>query len=187
MVELLLKGARDANNRTVRHNFHANVWDGALFAFGLSLVSLTTVLPVFVKRIGGGSVAIALIVVIWNIVTNFPQIFVAHFVQRYPFKKKIFLLTALLQRLPWLMMGLLTFAILNVSSHAALLLFFFIFALAAFGGSITVPSWFDIDFEIDAGKTTGALVRSARAVWRDSRRLRRISGEVDFGHGAVSK
>ncbi len=144
MVEWLLKGSRDANNRTVKHNFQANIWDGALFAFGLSLVSLTTVLPVFVKRIGGSSVAIALIVVIWNIVTNFPQIFVAHFVQRYPFKKKIFLITALLQRLPWLMMALLTFAIVSVSSNVALPLFFFIFALAAFGGSITVPSWFDI-------------------------------------------
>jgi MFS family permease len=160
----LLKGTQEANNRTVRHNFHANIWDGALFAFGLSVASLTTVLPVFVKRIGGGSVAIALIVVVWNIVTNFPQIFVAHFVQRYPYKKKIFLFTALLQRLPWLLMGLLAFATLKVSSDVALPMFFVIFALAAFGGSLTVPSWFDMISKLTPVKLRGRLF-SLRALF----------------------
>jgi ketosteroid isomerase-like protein len=38
---------------TVRWNFSANVMDGALYAFALSFVSLSTVVPVLVKKMWG--------------------------------------------------------------------------------------------------------------------------------------
>ena len=38
---------------SVRRNFVLNLLDGAFFAFGMSLVSRSTVLPILVKRIGG--------------------------------------------------------------------------------------------------------------------------------------
>jgi hypothetical protein len=48
----------------VRRNFVLNVCDGAFFIFGLSFASRTSVLPLFVKRIGGDNLAVGLIPVL---------------------------------------------------------------------------------------------------------------------------
>ena len=72
-----------------RHNFVLNVLDGAFFAFGLSFASRATVLPVFVKRIGGDNVAVGLIPVLWFIGFNLPQLFVANLAERASPKKPL--------------------------------------------------------------------------------------------------
>lgn len=142
----------------VRRNFVANVTDGALFAFGLSFVSLNTVLPLFVKKIGGSSLAVALIPVIWIVGLNFPQIFVANFTQRFPFKKGLFLRTAFVQRLPWLLLAFFSFWMLgSVDTSAGLFLFFIGFALAAMGGSLNLPVWFDLISKVTPVKLRGRL------------------------------
>jgi MFS family permease len=129
----------------LRWNFFANVMDGALFSLGLSFVSQQTVLPVMVKNIGGGNIAVGLIPVLWTLFFNFPQFLIAPVARRTMRKKSLFLKTAFLQRLPWLLLGAAAFFVFGrVSPGISLLLFFVLFALAALGGSLNLPVWFDL-------------------------------------------
>jgi len=138
--------------------------DGALYAFAMSFVSLSTVLPLFVKKIGGGNIAVGLIPVFWTIGFNFPQIFMSNYARQLPFKKKFVLKTALLQRLPWLLLVIFSFCwIGRVNPIIGMTLFFFGFGLAAITGSLNMPGWFDLVAKTIPVKLRGRLF-SARAI-----------------------
>ncbi len=157
-----LSSARVGIEQTIlRKNFIANVLDGAFFSFGLSFVSMQTVLPVFVKKIGGGNIAIGLIPVFWIIGFNFPQILIASYAQRFRIKKRLMLKTAMAQRIPWLLMAILSYFIIpRVNTHLRLILFFILFASAAISGSINLPVWFDMIAKITPVERRGRLFAS---------------------------
>jgi MFS family permease len=157
--------AVEANNdATLQRNFIVNVVDGALFAFALSLVSQQTVLPVFVKNIGGGNVAVGMIPVLWTFGFNFPQILIANYTQKAPRKKELLLKTAMGQRIPWLLLAIASFLLMDkVSTDIALLLFFLLFTLSAVGGSINLPVWFDLIAKIIPVQLRGRLF-AARSI-----------------------
>jgi MFS family permease len=158
MLNRLLNLDAYLNNATLKHNFFVNVMDGGFFAFALSFVSVQTVLPVFVKSIGGSNIAVGLIPVVWTVGTNFPQIFIAGYVQQFSFKKRLMLRTGMMQRLPWLILALVTFFVISeVSSKTALPLFFMLFAVAAIGTSINLPVWFDLIAKITPVNVRGRL------------------------------
>jgi MFS family permease len=142
----------------VKHNFFLNVFDGSIYSFAMSFVSLQTVLPVFVKKLSGSDIAVGMIPVIWSVGFNFPQIFVSNYVRKLGYKKPWMLKTALIQRIPWLILSLLTyFFIEQFNSNAALIIILMGLALAAFGGSINLPGWFDLVSKITPVQLRGRL------------------------------
>lgn len=148
----------------VRWNFVLNVLDGAFFSLGLSFASATTVLPVFVQRLGGSDVAVGLIPVVWAVGLNLPQLLIANHAQQVHSKKRLLLTTALLQRLPWLLLAAGTFLFVGEASPAlGLGLFFTAFALAAVGGSLNMPVWFDLVAKVTPVRMRGRLF-AVRAV-----------------------
>ena len=145
-------------------NFLANVGDGALYALAMSLVSQQAVLPVFVRKIGGGNIALGLIPVFWTLGSNFPQVLIAPYAQKLPRKKTLMLRTGLGQRLPWLLLALYAFIILGRSSATtALFLFFLFYALAAIAGSLNLPVWFDLIAKLTPVQARGRLF-AARSI-----------------------
>ena len=141
-----------------RLNFIYNIMDGALYAFAMSLVSTVTVLPVLVKKIGGSNVAVGLIPVIWIIGFNFPQVLIAAYTSRQDSKKRLVLKTALIQRIPWLLLAIVTATLVGkVSPHWALVLIFGGLSLAAIGGSLNLPGWFDLVAKITPVGRRGSL------------------------------
>ncbi|MBI4429763.1 MAG: MFS transporter [Ignavibacteriales bacterium] len=139
-------------------NFIANVLDGALFAFGMSFVSLQTVLPVFVQNLGGSNIAVGLIPVVWTFGFNFPQMFIVSRAQRLLRKKPLFMKTSFFQRIPWLLLSFMCFFVIEwLSSSVALILFFIAFALAAVMGSVNLPVWFDLIAKLTPVKIRGRL------------------------------
>lgn len=138
-------------------NFAANVCDGALFSLALSLVSQQTLLPVLVKKIGGNNIAVGLLPVLWTAGFNFPQIFIANFAQRFGRKKNLVLITALAQRVPWLLLAVIAFFLEALPPQTGLLLFFAMFTLAAIAGSINLPAWFDLVAKITPIDLRGRL------------------------------
>lgn len=142
----------------VRRNFVVNVVDGAVFAFGLGFASRSTVLPVFVKNIGGDSIAISLIPVLWILGFNMPQIAISNYVGHVSPKKPLLLKTGLAQRLPWLLLAVVTFTLVDGLSAAIALPFFFVlFTLAAVGGSLNLPVWFDIVSKVTPVRMRGRM------------------------------
>lgn len=136
----------------------ANIMDGSFFALGMSFVSLQTILPVFVQTMGGTNVAVGLVPVVWTFGSNFPQILIVRRVQRLAWKKELFMKTALVQRIPWLLMALVCFFVLeHVTTGIGLLLFFLFFLLAAFVGSVNLPIWFDLIAKLTPVRMRGRM------------------------------
>jgi MFS family permease len=160
-----MKPTSDLRQEIVRQNFAANVMDGALFAMAMSLVSMQTVLPVYVKRIGGSNVHVALIPVLWTFGFNFPQIFIANFVHQYRRRKELFLKTSLIQRLPWFALGAMAyFVIPHVDASLGLLVFFVLFGTAAVAGSMNLPVWFDLVSKLTPTTARGRLFATRNVV-----------------------
>ena len=147
-----------SDSQDVKVNFFANLIDGALFGFGMSFVSLVTVMPVLVKELGGSNVAIGLIPVVWIFGLNFPQVLIANYTGRFPFKKKFVLITALIQRFPWLLLSLACFFFLPAMTAAeAQFLILILLFLAALTGSINLPGWYDLVSKITPVRLRGRL------------------------------
>lgn len=143
---------------TARWNLTANVLDGALFSLGLSFVSQQAILPLFVRHIGGGSIEVGLLPVIWTLGFNMPQILSAGHAERSVRKKGLLLRTAVGQRLPWLLLALASFfAFGSMGPGPALLLFFFLYMLAAVGGALNLPVWFDLVATLTPVQSRGRL------------------------------
>ncbi|MCF7740982.1 MAG: MFS transporter [Candidatus Marinimicrobia bacterium] len=143
----------------VKHNFLFNWADGALFVFAMTLVSRVTVLPVFVRRLGGSNLLVGLIQVIWILGFNVPQVLMAGYTRTLPYKKPIVLKTSLLQRLPWLLLALFSLLIVDrIPDSLALFFFFICFALSAVGGSLNMPGWFDLFAKVTPVRIRGRLL-----------------------------
>ncbi len=141
-----------------RWNFFANVMDGALFSFGMSFAPQLTVLPLLVRSIGGGNVAVGLIPVVWTLGFNFPQFLIAGYAERQARKKPLLLKTAVWQRLPWLFLSLAAYFLFGrVGSGVALVVFFALYAMAAVCGSLNLPVWFDLVAELTPARWRGRL------------------------------
>lgn len=157
----LWAGGRSADG-LVRRNFVLNVLDGAVFTFAMSFASRSTVLPLFVQKMGGGNLAIGLIPVLWTIGFNLPQLFIANHARQAPSKKRLVLQTGLIQRMPWLLLAAVTALFLwELPAAWGLLLFFGIYLMAAVGGSLNLPGWFDL-----VAKLTPVRLRGRLFAWR---------------------
>ncbi len=158
MFDWLLKAAPGTEQRGLRSNLVANTIDGAFYSLTLALVSQLAVIPIFVKRMGGSSLHIGLVLVLWTFGVNFPGIFIANVVRRLPRKKPIFLRTALVQRLAWALLGLFALLMIDrVSTEVSLSLFFIFYAVAAVVGGINLPVWFDLIAKITPTELRGRL------------------------------
>jgi MFS family permease len=147
-----------AEDKSVKTNFIINVLDGSFYAFAISFISFTTVLPLFVKKIGGNNIAVGLIPVIWTVGFNIPQILMANYVRRKPYKKNLLLVTAFFQRLPWLMLGFFCWFVFDTAgSDIQLLIFFVCYALAAVAGALNLPGWFDLVAKVTPINVRGRL------------------------------
>lgn len=142
----------------LRKNIVANIVDGGAYAFGISFVSLQTVIPVMVKHISNSDFAVGLVPVLWTAGFYFPQIFIANHAQRFPYKMRLFLQTAFVQRVPWLLLSLLSFFMLGqLGPTAGTFFFFFVFTLAAVTGSLCFPIWFDLIAKLTPVELRGRL------------------------------
>ncbi|GAC1645618.1 MAG: hypothetical protein NVS4B8_17230 [Herpetosiphon sp.] len=92
--------------RQRRHNFLVNVLDGTAWLFGISFVSSSTILPVFLRHLSPSPVVIGLIAVLIDAGWFLPQLFLAPFVQRQRRQKPLVLWLGLVERIPFLLLPL---------------------------------------------------------------------------------
>ena len=161
MLEWFFGPAVKEKRGVLRQNVVTNIIDGAAYAFGISFVAIQTVVPVMVKHISDSDFAVGLVPVLWTAGFNFPQIFIANHAQRFPYKMRLFLQTAFLQRVPWLLLALLSFFMLGrLSPTSGTVFFFFLFTLAAVTGSLCFPIWFDLIAKLTPVDLRGRLFAS---------------------------
>ena len=144
MLQYIFRSSKDQllKSDLLRHNLIAHILDGAIFVFAMSFVSVQTVLPVFLRAVGGGSVAIGSVPILWTIGINLPQILFLRFTHRSGRIKHILLRYGLLHRYLFLGLGLCTFFIVGrVDASVTILLILTLLFLTALSGSLGMPPW----------------------------------------------
>ena len=124
-------------------NFTVNVLDNMFYALAISLVSQETIMPLLVSRLTDSQIAVGLIPAVFSLSFLLPQLLVANHAQglkrKLPF---VLLLSGLLQRLPYPLIGLALLLFAVEAPGLALALFFIGIAAAALGGGVVTPAWF---------------------------------------------
>jgi MFS family permease len=125
-------------------NFSVNLLEATAFLFGLSFLSSSTILPLFVSKLTDNPFPIGLVAIIAQASWFLPQLFTANFVERLPRKKPLVInLGFFLERLPvWLLV--LAALVANHSPALALLLFFIGYAWFGLGGGMIATAWQDL-------------------------------------------
>ncbi len=124
-----------------RWNFVVNALDGAFFTLGLSFVSTTVVLPLFVHHLVSAPLAVALLPAIANAGWLLPQILTVRYVESLPRNKPFVLRASAMERFQWWMLAPLTFLSNRVGSIATLAIFYGLFVWWALGGGYTGTAW----------------------------------------------
>ncbi|MEZ4665037.1 MAG: MFS transporter [Caldilineaceae bacterium] len=130
--------------RNYRWNFAMNLTDGALFWFGTSFISATTILPLFLSKLTSSPFAIALLAVLGQASWYLPQLFTAGMIERIPRKMPIVAhLGFFTERLPLWILPIA--ALLSIRSPMlALVLFLGAYAWHGLGAGIVAPAWTDM-------------------------------------------
>jgi len=131
--------------RNYRWNFLVNALDGASFWFGMSFISSTIILPLYVSRFTDNPLLIGLIPFLTTAGFLLPQIFVANAVERAP-RKKFFPATLgfFLERLPLFLLAPVAYFLAASRPALALILFFGLYAWHCFGGGMIIVGWQDM-------------------------------------------
>jgi MFS family permease len=130
--------------RNYRWNFTVNLLDGTAFWFGLSFLSATTIVPLFVSKLTESPFVIGLVAVIAQGSWFLPQLFTANAVERLARKKPVVInLGFFLERIPfWIIVVAAMLA--ARSPELALILFLISYAWRGFGAGIVATAWQDL-------------------------------------------
>lgn len=131
--------------RNFRWNFLFNSLDGASFWFGMSFISTTVILPLFVSHFTDNLLLIGLIPFLGTGGTLLPQLFMANAVERAP-RKKFFPVTLgfFLERLPIFLFAPATYFLATSQPVLALISFFLLYTWHCFGAGVIIIGWQDM-------------------------------------------
>lgn len=130
--------------RNFNWNFVVNVLDGATFWFGISFISSTTIVPLFISRLTDSSLPVGLAQSIAQGSWFLPQLFTANIVERLARKKPVVVnLGLFLERLPmWIIVA--SALIAGRSPQLALVLFMVGYAWHGLGAGVIATAWQDL-------------------------------------------
>jgi MFS family permease len=125
-------------------NFTVNLIEVTSFWFGLSFISSSTIVPLFISKLTSSPLPVGLAAIIAQGGWFLPQLFTAHAVERLPRKKPVVVnLGFFLERLPvWVLAGAALVA--RDSLPLALALFLFGYAWHTLGAGVIATAWQDM-------------------------------------------
>ncbi len=136
--------AQIAQSENFLWNLIVNSLDVVFFMGGVSILSATTILPLFVSKLTDSTIPIALIAMISQGGFFLPQLFTANFIERLDHKKPVVVnLGFWTERVPALLLIVAPLMALR-SPITALVLFLLIYAWFNLGGGVIAPAWQDM-------------------------------------------
>jgi len=131
--------------RDYRWNFTINALDGTSFWFGMSFISSTIILPLYVSHFTTNPLLIGLIPLFATSGYLLPQLFTANAVERAP-KKKFFPVTIgfFLERVPIFLMAPTAYFLAVSRPGWALAAFFILYAWHTLGAGVIIVGWQDM-------------------------------------------
>lgn len=125
-----------------RRNVVVNMLDAGAWLFGISFMSATTILPVFLRHLTDSPLVIGLVPAVLDMGWFLPQLFIAPYVQGRR-QYGLLLGLGLIERIPFIALPVLMWLMpsLAEASLLSLLVFFVLLVLRALGSGIVAPSW----------------------------------------------
>jgi MFS family permease len=130
--------------RIYRRNFFYFLIDSIFFSVAIALISSTTVIPDFVRRLTDSEILIGLSGNLFTIGYTLPQLFIARYIVRYARKKWWFVGPNIPVRLIILIFAGILLALGEDKPALVLLAFFICYGLAALGDGIVGVPWADL-------------------------------------------
>lgn len=118
--------------------------DASMFPFGMSFISVITILPLFVREITTSSLAIGLVPAINSLGVLLPPLFVANRVERLPVQRWVVFWMAALERVPLLVVAALIPWLGRSNPQTLLWLFFAMYALHNLLMGLTLPAYMNL-------------------------------------------
>ncbi|MFN8444741.1 MAG: MFS transporter [Caldilineaceae bacterium] len=158
MTEMMVNSAsmEQAAERNYRWNFVVNALDGVSFWFGMSFISSTVILPLFVSHFTTNPLWIGLIPFLSTAGVFLPQLFVANAVGQAPLKKFYpVTLGFFLERVPIFLLAPMAYFLAIPQPQLALFSFFVLYGWHAIGVGFIVVGWQDMIAKIIPVKHRG--------------------------------
>lgn len=140
-----------------KRNFTANFLDVALFSLGMAFGSMTTIVPLYIRELGGSNLLVGMVPAIVQTGFVLPPLFVAPYVGRLRMTLPYVLRMTLGERVPWFILALLTF--MFGLQYPGIVLALSVVLLAIFGlsGGLTMPGWMDMVATVTPLRMRGKL------------------------------
>lgn len=140
-----------------KRNFAANFFDVAFFSLAMALASLTTIIPLYIRQLGGSTLLVGFVPAIVQTGWLLPPLFVAPYINRMGRKLPYILRMTLGERVPWFVLAALAFFFAR--DYPAFVLASSVVLLAIFGaaGGLTMPAWMDMVATVTPLRMRGKL------------------------------
>jgi MFS family permease len=131
--------------QSVRNNLKLHLLDGSMYVLGMSLVSVQTILPIFIKELGGSPLSIGSVQALWMLGQNVPSVFVAQYLHRRMYFKNPMVYWGLAHRIMLFVCGIASYFLIGKISPQVIVPFFLIliFLIPAIGSLSGLP-WFQV-------------------------------------------
>ena len=126
----------------LRRNFFLGVFNGAMFSFAESLLSVDTVLTWFVQQLGGSNFLIGLVGPMRDAGWFLPQLFVSKWQERHSLKMPLYRKVTVVRTLAWFTWTV--FMLTSKDLAFVLLVFFVAYAIYSLSGGISGLSFMDV-------------------------------------------
>ncbi len=129
------------DNRELKHNYIANIGDGAFFGFGVGFASYTTVIPLFISTLTSSATLIGLVPAIHNVGWQLPQLLTASQISKMERVKPFVMFMTVQERLPILGLALVGIFLPYLNVTTALIISFLLLIWQGLGSGFTANAW----------------------------------------------
>ncbi len=131
----------ESEDKNLKHNFLANMADGAFFGMGVGFSSYTTIIPLFVATMTSSATLIGLIPAIHNMGWQLPQLLMAKRIAKMERVKPFVVLATIHERIPILGLGIVGLLLPVIGVKIGLILTFLLLIWQGLGSGITANAW----------------------------------------------
>ncbi len=153
-----------AMDKATRWNFKALLFDGSFFSIGAAFLEANTLFPAFVSLLTKNSVLIGLVSSIRNAGYLLPQLLVAGYAERLPYKKPLLRINGLVNRVSILAMAAVAYFLAGTNPPLALAGFFAAITVFALTDGIGGVPWTDMVAKTIPNTRRGRLFGTMQAL-----------------------
>jgi MFS family permease len=127
--------------RHFRRNFFVNGMDMVTWLLGMSFMSISAIMPVYVRHLTDSPLIFGLIPALTDFGWFAPQLFLAPYVERLPRKYPWVMVLGAIERVPYLVLPVVVIALNGLPSNVAVLIFMILWLWKAFGSGFVATPW----------------------------------------------